>query len=80
MKQKIGTIIEADILRRAKRQAADEERPLSALIQDALDRYLMIGMATPGRREAAYNLFCEQPIRITSEQFHEVLNADAWDS
>ena len=40
MKQKIGTVIEADVLRRAKRQAADEERPLSDLIQDALDRYL----------------------------------------
>ena len=80
MKQKVGTVIEVDILRRAKRQAADEDRPLSDLIQDALDRYLMAGMPTPGRREAAYNLFCEQPIRITSEQFHEVLNADAWDS
>ena len=80
MKQKVGTVIEVDILRRAKRQAADEDRPLSDLIQDALDRYLMAGMPTPGRREVAYNLFCEQPIRITSEQFHEVLNADAWDS
>ena len=80
MKQKIGTVIEADILRRAKRQAADEDRPLSELIQDALDRYLMAGMPTPSRREAAYNLFCEQPIRITPEQFHDVLTADAWDS
>ena len=80
MKQKIGTVIEADILRRAKRQAADEHRPLSELIQDALDRYLMAGMPAPSRREAAYSLFCEQPIRITSEQLHEVLNTDAWDS
>ena len=31
MKQKI--VIEADVLRRAKRQAADEEWPLSDLIQ-----------------------------------------------
>ena len=36
MKQKIGTVLEEDILRRAKRRAADESRPLSDVIQDAL--------------------------------------------
>ena len=60
MKQKIGTAIEADILRRAKRQAADEERPLSDLIQDALDRHLTAKMPAPDRRETAYRSFCEQ--------------------
>ena len=80
MKQKLGTIIEIDVLRRAKRQAADENRPLSELIQDALDRYLMSGAPEPSRREAAYRLFCEQPMRITPEQLREVLQADIWDS
>ena len=79
MKQKFGTAIEPGILRRAKRQAADEGRSLSDLIQDALDRYLMGRTPTPVQREAAYALFCEQPMRITPEQFHEVLQADAWD-
>ena len=78
MKQKLGTAIESDILRRAKRQAADEDRPLSDLIQDALDQYLLAGMPTSGRRETAYRAFCEQPMRITPEQFREVLHADAW--
>ena len=80
MKQKVGTIIEADILRRAKRQAAEEDRPLSELIQDALDRYLTTGAPATNRREAAYRMFCEQPMRITPEQFREVLQADVWDS
>jgi len=79
MKQKIGTVIESDVLRRAKRQAADEGRPLSDLIQDALDRYLTAGMLAPEQREAAYNLFCQQPMRITPEQFREILQTDAWD-
>jgi len=79
MKQKVGTVMEADVLRRAKRQAADEGRPLSELIQDALDRYLSAGMPAPARRDAAYNLFCQQPMRITHEQFREVLQTDAWD-
>ena len=80
MKQKIGTVIESDILRRAKRRAADEARPLCDLIQDALDRYLMAGTPAPEQREAAYELFCEQPMRITPEQFRKVLQADAWDT
>jgi len=57
----------------------DESRPLSDLIQDALDRYLTAGMPAPAHREAAYNLFCEQPMPITREQLREVLQADARD-
>ena len=77
MKQKIGTAIEADILRRAKRQAADEERPLSDLIQDALDRHLTAKMPAPDRRETAYRSFYEQPIRVSPGQLREILYADA---
>ena len=44
MKQKVGTLLEADVLRRAKRRAADEGRPLSDLIQDALEKYLTAGL------------------------------------
>ena len=79
MKQKIGIVIETDVLRRAKRRAIDEGRPLSDLIQDALDRYLMAGMPTPAKREAACRLFCEPPMRISHEQLREILQADAWD-
>ena len=80
MKQKVGTVIEAEILRRAKRQAVDQNRPLSDLIQNAMDRYLVSAMPAPSQREAAYSVFCEQPIRITTRQFKEIVNADAWDT
>ena len=81
MKQKIGTAIEADVPCRDKRQAADEERPLSDLIQDALDRYLTAKMPAPDRRrEAACRSFCGQPMRVSPEQFRQmILHADAWD-
>ena len=79
MKQKIGTVIEADVLRRAKRQAVEEGRPLSDLIQDALDTYLMTKLPPANRRDAAYRLFCEQPMRVSVEDFHEILQADVWD-
>jgi len=80
MKKQFGTAVDSDILRRAKRQAANEDRPLNDLVQGALDHYLMAGTPTPGRREAAYRAFCEQPMHITPEQLREVLQADAWDT
>jgi len=79
MKQKVGTLLEEDVLRRAKRRAADEGRPLSDLIQDALERYLSKGMPEPARRDAAYQLFCERPMRIAAEQLKAVLEHDSWD-
>lgn len=79
MKQKIGTLLEEDIVRRAKRRAADENRPFSDLIQDALERYLSDGVAEPARREAAYNMFCERPMRLAPDQLKAVLEHDSWD-
>ena len=78
MKQKIGTIIEEDIMRLAKRKAAEEGRPLSELIQDALVQYLRKGAATPKERKMAFHLFCERPMKISEEQLVYVLEEDMW--
>ena len=37
MKRKVGTLLEEDVLRKAKRRAVDEGRPLSDLIQNAIE-------------------------------------------
>lgn len=79
MKQKVGTLLEEDVVRRAKRRAADEGRPLSDIIQDALERYLSKGIAEPARRDAAYQLFCERPMRLAPDQLKIVLEHDSWD-
>jgi len=79
MKQKIGTLIEEDIMRLAKRKAAEEGRPLSDLIQDALEQYLRKGSATPKERKMAFHLFCERPMKIPAEQLRYVLEEDMWD-
>jgi hypothetical protein len=79
MKQKIGTLIEVEVIRRAKRRALEESRPLSSLIQDALVAYLG-GQAPAVRdREAAYTFFCDRPMKITREQLTEIVAEDAWD-
>jgi hypothetical protein len=79
VKRKVGTLLEEDVLRRAKRRAADERRPLSDLIQDALERYLSAGLPEPARREAAFQLLCERPIKLSLEEFKAVLEHDSWD-
>lgn len=78
MKQKIGTVLEENILKRAKLRAAEQSRPLSDIIQDALERYLSEGVPEPARRDAAYQLFCERPMRLAPEQLKAVLEHDSW--
>lgn len=73
MKQKVGTLLEEGVLRRAKRRAAEEDRSLSDVIQDALERYLSEGLPEAARRDAAYQLFCERPMQLTPEQLKVVL-------
>ncbi|MEK6776859.1 MAG: hypothetical protein AABY87_08270 [bacterium] len=79
MKRKVGTLLEEDVLRKAKRRAVDEGRPLSGLIQDALESYLSTRTVDPAKRDAAYQLYCEYPMKLTSAQFKAVLEEDAWD-
>lgn len=80
MKQKVGTVLERDLVKRAKQIAAKEGRPFSDLIQEALESYLTAKAPEPEKREAAYTLFCERPIRLTDGQFKSVLEEDAWDA
>lgn len=76
MKQKVWTLLEQDIVHRAKRRAADENRPLNDVIQDALERYLSDGIAELARRDAAYQLFCERPIWLAPQQLKAILEHD----
>ncbi len=80
MKQKIGILIEEDIMRLAKRRAADKGRSISDLIQEALVQYLTAGSGNPKEREMAYHLFCARPFKLTAGQLKHVLKEDAWDS
>jgi len=79
MKRKVGTLIEEEVIKLAKRRAVEESRPMSDLIQDALVAYLSNKVPDPKKREEAYQTFCERPIRISKDQFKEILKEDAWD-
>jgi len=78
MKRKIGTAIEEEVIKLVKHRAADEGRPLSDLIQDALVSYLSKSVPKPREREMAFQIFCEQPIKLSKQQFQQILEEDIW--
>lgn len=78
MKLKIGTQIEEELMKLAKRKAAEEGRSISDLIQDALVQYLSVDAASPKEREMAYQSFCERPLKLKPEQFRQVIEEDVW--
>jgi hypothetical protein len=79
-KQKVGTQLEPELLRRAKRRALEESRSLSSLIGEALEVYLSSQLPEIAERESALRAFCRQPIRLTPKQRQAVLEEDAWDA
>jgi hypothetical protein len=77
MKKTVNILIEEEVIRQAKHLAVKEGKPFSTVIQDALISYLSGKMPDPRKREGAYQLFCEQPMRITKKQFKEIMEVDS---
>lgn len=61
MKKKLETLINEEGIEHAKRHAAEKTK---------LSRNKM---PDPKKREKAYQLFCERPIRISKDQFKQIL-------
>lgn len=76
MKKRVSILIEKEVIRNAKRLAIKERRLLSDVIQDALVFYLSGKVPDPRKREEAYQLFCEQPMRLSRKQFKEILREE----
>lgn len=78
MKRKFGTVMDDEIMRQAKRRAAEEGVSLSDVIQEALEAYLAGAGTDPKRRLEAYQRFCGQPMRLAPAQLKAVLESDPW--
>ena len=77
MRQNVEMLLDDDVLLRAERHAMAERLTLSELIHEALEHYLSERMAESARREAAYRLFCEQPMRLAPQQLKALLGHDS---
>ena len=79
MKRKVAVVIERDTIRLANRRAAQEGRPLSHVIEDALVQYLRKQPATLEERKMAFHLFCEEPMKIPPSQLRYILEENVFD-
>ena len=78
MKRRVSSFIEEEVIRQAKRLAAEEGRSFSDVIHDALVLYLSTKVPEQRKRLKAYKLFCEQPIRISKKQLKKIMEMDSY--
>ena len=76
MRQKIGTALNEDILKRAKIRAAQESKDLNELLDDALRAYLSRHSATSGPQlvDKSWGVF-----RVTPKQLKEALKGEVFE-
>jgi len=79
MKRKIRILMDENVMRAAKRRAAENGVPLNDVIQEALEAYLK-GSAqdTKWRLEALERIFTH-PMKLTPAQLKTVLESDPWE-
>lgn len=78
MRQKVGTILEKEIIKKLKKRAADEEKPLNEIIGEALTQYLS---QVPTKEQAleAWARLNNKPIRVSKKDLQAVLDLDIWE-
>jgi hypothetical protein len=79
VKQKVGTLLEEDTLRRLKEEAVREQRPMSDIIEEALTSYLNGGARHSSVRLAALERLCSRPFTLTRRQLASLLEEDYYD-
>lgn len=79
MKVKVGTQLEDEVYRELKVVAAREKRRISDLIQEALADYLHRSRGSRRGRSGLARLLEREPLKVTEEQFREVLELDYFD-
>ncbi|HEV8129806.1 MAG TPA: hypothetical protein VGQ81_01025 [Acidobacteriota bacterium] len=78
MKRKFGTILEREIIRKLKKRAADEERPVNQIVGEALTQYLS---QLPTKEEAveAWVRLDSKPVCVSKRELQDVLALDTWE-
>ena len=79
MKIKVGTQLEDEVYRELKIAAAREKRPISDIIQHALTNYLNHSKGTRQRKSGLARLLEREPMKVTDEQFREIMELDYYD-
>ena len=76
MKQKVGTLLEQDLVKQVRRVAAEEGRRMSDVIREALIGYLAERRPDQQRAMQAYRVFCESPIPMDPADLQLIVDDD----
>lgn len=76
---KIGTILDADVVRQLKERALCEGKTISDVVQEAVISYNRIETAKIEQRKEAAKRLCSSPFNISTEQLKSDLEEDYYD-
>lgn len=76
MKQKVGTLLEEELVKEVRRVAAEDGRRISDVISDALIGYLAERRPDQQRAMRAYRVFCESPMPMEPADLQLIVDDD----
>ena len=75
-KEKIGTVLDKDVVKLLKERSAREGRAISDILQDAILHYQESDTGTAHVRLAAVSRLCSRPFNLTRKDLDEILGED----
>ncbi len=78
-KEKVGTILDKNIVKKIKDRSHKEGRSISEIIQDAILKYDVLEPAKLELRKAAVNRFCSKPFNLNHNDIEELLTEDYYE-
>ncbi|OIO18557.1 MAG: hypothetical protein AUJ54_07715 [Ignavibacteria bacterium CG1_02_37_35] len=78
-KEKVGTVLDREILRKVKERSAREGRTISDIIQDALLKYNDTDSTKSELRKSAVTRFCSKPFNLNMREMNELLSEDIYE-
>lgn len=78
-KEKIGTMLDRDILRKIKERSVKEGRTISDIIQEALIKYNDTSSTKSELRRSAVNRFCSKPFNLSTRELNALLSEDIYE-
>ncbi len=78
-KEKVGTILDKNIVKKIKERSHKEGRSISEIIQDAILKYDDLEPTKLELRKAAVNRFCSKPFNLNQNDIEELLTEDYYE-
>ncbi|HKJ81432.1 MAG TPA: hypothetical protein VJ954_05365 [Ignavibacteriaceae bacterium] len=78
-KEKVGTILDKNIVKKIKDRSHTEGRSISEIIQDAILKYEELEPTKLELRKSAVNRFCSKPFNLNQTDIEEILTEDYYE-